>query len=66
MMRLSIRAEVRRRGAIGVFYPVTFLVDAPSMDRDQAREAWVEANGETWELHHIISIEPYKPTDPEA
>lgn len=52
-MILNVTAEVRRVGAIGRFYPVTFRVTADSLDRETVVDAWLAANCETWELHHI-------------
>jgi hypothetical protein len=57
----SLVVHCRVRGAIGVFYPVAFRVDAPSgASRDAIRDAWFAKYGDDWEMHHIVFV-----TDPE-
>jgi len=54
MRAYTIVARVRSRGAIGIFYPLRFEVDA--VDAVDARRAWFELYGSTWELEHFVSV----------
>jgi len=53
-MKYTILAEVRKRGAIGVFYIQTFKVTTAG----QPKDAWFSKYGDVWELNHFISITP--------
>lgn len=50
----KVTAEVRRVGAIGVFYPRTFEVDACTLE--EAKEIWFACFSELWELRRFIEI----------
>lgn len=50
----KVVAHVRRRDALGVFYPQTFEVEA--IDAGSAQEEWFIVHGNEWQLHHFESV----------
>lgn len=55
-MKYEIIAEVRKRGAIGQFYPAPHVVTADSPE--QAKDQWFTDYGNEWELNRFIRITP--------
>jgi hypothetical protein len=51
---MSLQANVRKVGAIGIFYPWWFDVDAKDMAT--AKSEWFAKYGSEWELHHFVQL----------
>ena len=50
-----VTVDVRRAGAIGMFSPKGFEVQAPEVvERYQIRQAFFDQHGDRWEMHHVI------------
>lgn len=51
-------ANCRVRGAIGIFYRQSFLVNVPKgSDTEVVKETWQANSGEFHELEHFVSFE---------
>lgn len=57
MNRWQVQAVVRQHGAIGIFYPQVFIVEAPAdQTAQQTKDAWFEQHGSRWELQRFVRI----------
>jgi hypothetical protein len=56
MISYKIIANVRRVGAIGIFYPMDFVVQAH--DDVEAKERYFKTFSSDWEFFNFISIKP--------
>lgn len=51
----TIIAHVRKRGAQGIFYDWEFTAFG-----EDAKAAWFDEWGDSWELHHFVTIKDRK------
>lgn len=57
----KVVANVRSRGALGVFYNLTFILDYyPKAVRTDLLDEWERVYGDSWELNHLVSFEEIK------
>ena len=57
MNRWTVLAYIRKRNAIGIFHRHTFEVTSGTSDNvEEVKQDWFRQHGETWELHHVVSI----------
>jgi uncharacterized protein Veg len=54
-MTYNVKISVRKIGAIGVFYPELFVVEAKTAEEAKAL-AWEKAS-EQYEIHHVIIVQ---------
>lgn len=55
-MRQAIIASCRIRGAIGVFYPVTVVIEPT--EGESPADAFIRQHGVRYELHHVQHVYP--------
>lgn len=64
-MKYKLTAKVRKVGAIGIFYPVDFIIEMLDIsESSKIKQKWFELYGDDWELYHFISIEKTEDSTP--
>ena len=58
--QFKVKADVRKRGAIGLSYPRTFTVTTTNDDRNTVVDALIATVGDEWQLDHVITVEEVK------
>ena len=69
-MKYRLTAKVRKVGAIGIFYPVDFIIDLPDAKEEDGvsqtyklKQKWFELYSDDWELYHFVSIDEIEKDD---
>ena len=57
-MKYTVTAKVRGVNSIGAFYPVSYIIEADSID--EAKDEWFNIYSINWQLDHFISIKEIK------